>query len=119
MFISPDLQKNIKDVIDSNCKELNNQCFQSVRDVLVNPKTELQARGLLLFVVAICGIINSIIIPLFYNMKQPVPVPLHLSPGHLSQASAAASATAIVVVPGSGTPPITITPTPEPTTITG
>ena len=117
VFVSPDLQGKIKDAMNSNCQEINDKCYKSVRDLLVNPNTELEARQIAGGALVV-GIL-ALLYPWWYKEEKPVPVPIHIPPAQISQASTAVSATVIVVATGSGTPTITITPEPEPTTVTG
>ena len=120
VFLSPDLQNSIKGIMDANCQELNGPCFQSVRDGLINPSTELVARQLetaALVGAAVMAFV-SLLFPFYYQESRPIPNPIKLDPVHISAASAAAIATETVVVPTSG-PPVTMMPKPTPPTVTG
>lgn len=120
VFLSTDLQNNINAALDSNCGELNDQCFQSMRDSLMNDDTELYSRQdpATLTVGALVVGFASLLFPFYYQDKEPIPVPIQLDPSYVSAASALATASAIVIVPESGAP-ITITPRPNPLTVTG
>ncbi|KIM94644.1 hypothetical protein OIDMADRAFT_60421 [Oidiodendron maius Zn] len=111
MFLSPDLQNTIKGVMDANCKTLDDNCFQSVRNSLINPNTELVSRQLSVFGAVAVGF-AAILFPFFYKDTKLVPVPIVLHPSDMSAASAAATATELVAVPISGAR-VTITPTPN------
>lgn len=117
IFLSTDLQNNINAALDSNCGELNNKCFQSMRDSVINSNTELSSRQaqsggpVLVLLVAL-------FFPLYYQEKQPIPVPIQFNPSQISAASSLATASTIVVIPESGSP-ITITPSPKPPAVTG
>ena len=109
--------------MDSNCKTLNSQCLQSVRDGLVNTNTQLVTRqlgamGLFGVVGAGLAAIVSLFLPFIFEKHKVIPIPIKLDLSQISAATAAASATEIVVVPTSG-PPVTITPKPNPPTVTG
>jgi predicted lysophospholipase L1 biosynthesis ABC-type transport system permease subunit len=106
--------------MDSNCKALNSQCLQSVRDGLVNTNTQLVARqiGAVGLVGAALAVIIGLSLPFIFEEHKLIPIPIKLDPSQISAATAAASATEIVVVPTSG-PPVTITPKPNPPTVTG
>lgn len=125
MFISPDLQANIKRATDSNCKELNNECFQSVKDVLVNPGTELSTEAdplterFVVLATASLVVLVSVLIAYWHLETQPQPVPIYIGSALVNDAAAAVSASTVVVVMESPTPALTITPKPEPTSVTG
>ena len=106
--------------MDSNCKTLNSQCLQSVRDGLVNTNTQLVARGILAIGLGGAGLatILALFIPFVFEEHKLIPIPIKLDPSQISAAAAAASATEIVVVPTSGLP-VTITPKPNPPLVTG
>lgn len=120
IFLSSNLQNNINSALDSNCGELNDQCFQSMRDSLMNDDTELYSRQdpATLTVGALVVGFASLLFPFYYQNKEPIPVPIQLDPSHVSAASELATANVIVIVPESGAP-ITITPSPEPPAVTG
>ena len=120
VFLSTDLQNDINTALDSNCGQLNDQCFQSMRDSLMNDDTELYSRQdpAILTVDALVVGFASLLFPFYYQNKEPISVPIQLDPCHVSAASALATASAIVIVPESGAL-ITITPRPNPPAVTG
>jgi len=122
IFLSSDLQGNISNTVKSNCPELDDQCFQSVRDLLISPNTELdptiEPRWFFLGLAGLAGLLG-LLIPAFRFASYEVPNPIYIPPAQVSQVSLAAPATEFVMFTGSGTPTMTITPKPEPTTITG
>lgn len=120
IFLSTNLQNNINAALGSNCGKLNDQCFQSMRDSLMNEDTELHSRQdpATLTVGALVVGFTSLLFPFYYQDKEPIPVPIQLDPSHVSAASALATASTVVLVPESGAP-ITITPSSEPPVVTG
>jgi hypothetical protein len=109
MFLSPELRDTLKGVMEANCKTLDDKCFQSVRNSLINPNTELVSRQLPVYGAVAVGF-AGLLFPFFYKDAKLVPVPIILRPSDISAASAAATATELVAVPTSGAH-VTITPT--------
>ncbi|RDL30125.1 uncharacterized protein BP5553_10403 [Venustampulla echinocandica] len=106
-------------------RELNNQCFQSVKDVFTNPKTEVDSRADTLterfVVIATAGLaaLLSVLIAYWHHERQPPPMPIHIRPAQINEAATAISAATVAVVMESPTPALTITPKPDPTAVTG
>lgn len=121
IFVSEELQGKVREAYDADCKEINDACYTSVKDVLIHPDNELQPRQLDPVTVGVAVVLGfiAVLFPVWYKGDQTVPVPIHMPAAEISQASEAESATAVVVVTGTEPPVITITPKPEPTTVTG
>lgn len=122
VILSQDLQANLKSVLESNCKTIDNGCIESVRNSLVNPKTELESRQLVVAAVygvgAFIGLI-SLTIPLWEDRNHGIPAALHIPQSQIGPAASAASAATMAAVTDSGTPFITITPRPNITPTAG
>jgi hypothetical protein len=109
--LSEELRTNMQKAIDADCKSIDSKCIDSVKKLLVNPRTELESRQA---VVAIAGLIAlvSLTIPLWEDKNQGVPVALHMPPAQLESASSAANAATVAAITNSGAPFVTIVATP-------
>lgn len=121
IFISSELQGKIENVMKAKCQEVNDKCFQSVKDVINTPETELQSRATMGGLVTGAYAVFHMILGMAYlwNQKEEKVVQWHIDKEGIIQVSAAMSASEIVVATGTGAPSVTITPKPEPTTPTG
>jgi hypothetical protein len=122
VILSQDLQANLKTVLENSCKTIDNGCIESVRNSLINPRTELESRQLLVAaaygVGALIGLV-SLTIPLWEDRNHGIPAALHIPQAQISPAASAASAATMAVVIDSGTPFVTITPRPNITPTAG
>jgi hypothetical protein len=122
VFISNDLQSKIENTRASQCQQLNNECVQTIKDLLLNPNTNLEARQdpFTLVILSVVVLIFAAVMANHINHKsEPVATHWSADPTQISQASAASNATAIVVVTTSNTPLLTITPKPDNPSVTG
>lgn len=102
--------------MDDNCKEFNSACYQAVQNLLSSTNTELQPRQVDPVDAIVMAIVGVILLPVFYEDKQTIVVPIHLAPSQMSQASSLATATEIIVMTSNSQLLASITPAPLPTT---
>jgi hypothetical protein len=90
-----------------------------VKDLLVNPHTELESRQVAVVGAGVFALI-ALTIPWWGKSgNQGVPVALHIPSAQLDPAASAASAATIAAVTGSGVPFVTIVATAKAPTPTG
>jgi hypothetical protein len=118
-LLSEELRADIQKAIDSNCKEINSQCVDGVKDLLANPHTELESRQVLAAGAGLFALFALAIPWLEKSRNQGVPVALHIPSAQLEPAASAASAATIVAVTGSGVPFVTVVPSAKAPTPTG
>lgn len=121
IFLSPALQTALANTIKTKCASIDNDCYQSVRGVIIAPSTELETRqlgALALIGAGIMGLI-SLTFPLWYKGDNTVPAHIGVPSSQLAAASAAETASVIAIGSGTGAASVLITPTPEPTKVTG
>jgi len=121
VVLSEELRTNIKKAFDSNCKTVDDKCVGSMKDLLINPHTELESRqvGAAAGAVAAVILLAAIMLPLFEKDRtQGIPVALNIPSIQLSSAVSVAATATIAVVTASGTP-LTIAPKPHTTSAPG
>jgi hypothetical protein len=110
VVFSEELRTNIKTAIDSNCKDINAQCVDSVNSLLVNPHTELESRQAIVLAGAGMFAFIAMVIPMLNkDRNEGVPVVLHMPSGQLGPAASAAKASTIAFITNSAAPAVTIT----------
>ncbi|KAH7312024.1 hypothetical protein BKA65DRAFT_558649 [Rhexocercosporidium sp. MPI-PUGE-AT-0058] len=126
IFLSPDLHALIQSTVEANCQQVNENCLQSIRDLISGPKTELQARQILITAFLIFEIlkfaieVGTIVLAaavVYAGTHNNVPAHISVPPVQLNQATSAAIATATVILVD-GVPPFSITPKPIPAGVT-
>ncbi|KAF1917522.1 hypothetical protein BDU57DRAFT_537190 [Ampelomyces quisqualis] len=118
VVLSEELRAKVQKAVDSDCNTINAQCVESVRTLLINPRTELESRSLVAFAAGAIALI-SLAIPWWGKQNQGVPVALHMPSAQLGSAASAANAATVAAVTGSGVPFVTITSTPTTTSTPG
>lgn len=119
VYISQDLQKDIKKAVDMNCKNLNSECFAKVGDVIKGPDTRLKSWQTEIIMIEALGGFLGLLFLFFYDRDRTVPAPIHMKPDVIKTASELATATEIVAIPPSDGPTVMITASPGPTSVTG
>ena len=123
VVLSDDLRTNIQKAVDSNCKNIDTNCVDSIKGLLVNPHTELESRQVGPAVAGGAAFLAFIamVIPLWGQSRdqQGVPVALHIPSAQLDPAASVAHAATIAAAASSGAPFITITPKPDAPAVTG
>jgi hypothetical protein len=119
IILSEELRANIQKAVDSNCNDINAQCVDGVKYLLVNPHTELESRQVVAVGASVFAVV-ALAIPWWGKSgNQGVPVALHIPSTQLDPAASAASAATVVAVTGSGVPFVTIVPSAKAPTPTG
>jgi hypothetical protein len=112
VVLSDELRANVQKAIESNCQNIDSQCVESVKGLLVSPDTELEARQLdtVRTGAALLGFL-ALAIPLFGvgRDSQAVPAAYHIPSSQVDPAMSAAQAFTVVAAQHSGAPGITIT----------
>jgi hypothetical protein len=119
--LSEDLRANIQKAVDASCKTIDSQCIGSIKNLLINPRTELESRQLgpvvpavVLFFALIAGVWE-----VGKDGSKGVPLAIHIPPAQVAEAASAAEAATIAAVTGVGaaTPFVTFVPKLPATTI--
>ncbi|KAF2028204.1 hypothetical protein EK21DRAFT_114118 [Setomelanomma holmii] len=95
IVLSEELRGNIKTVLDTKCNSIDTQCVNSIKDLLINPRTELESRQL-----AGAAAAGAVLFALL-----ALALPCQIDP-----AASAAQASTIAVITKTDAPFITITP---------
>lgn len=120
IVISNELRSSIEQVITKDCKNISDQCVQSVRSTIFNPNTELESRqaGLGMVVIsAFLAVINIIGASVQFSNSKEVPVAIKIQDDVISQASKAFGASTVAIVTDGDAPVATITLDPVSTTV--
>ncbi|KAI4925262.1 hypothetical protein J4E85_007139 [Alternaria conjuncta] len=121
VILSDELRGKVESALDSACVDLDDVCFESIKDILVSPNTELETRQveeLLYGVGAAVAVFFAYIIPVTSNSSKGVPVALHAPAHQLGPAASAAQASTVAIATASDAPIITITRKPDATLTT-
>jgi hypothetical protein len=123
VVLSEELRSNIQKAVDSNCKNIDTQCTESIKSLLINQDTRLESRQADKAVVAgaaLFGLLSFVIAMLRKGDNQPaVPGVLHVPAAQMAPAASAARAATIAAITKSGAPIVTLTPKPAAPTVTG
>ncbi|KAH4219132.1 hypothetical protein HBI06_191950 [Parastagonospora nodorum] len=119
--LSEELRGNIQKAISNDCKTVDSPCINKMRDLLINPHTELESRQV---VAVIAGLVAlaSMILPMIIldgNRELGVPIAIHVPPTQMGPAASAAEAATFAVVTGTGAPFVTVTSKPHVTSAAG
>ncbi|KAJ4364159.1 hypothetical protein N0V83_009614 [Neocucurbitaria cava] len=118
IVLSDELRANIDKAIADSCKNVDSQCVESIKNLLVNPHTELEARQLVAAGAGLFALL-ALAIPLYEKERsQGVPVAIHIPSAQIDPAASAAQASTIAAITGSGSPLITITQKPDLASVT-
>ncbi|KAH3995359.1 hypothetical protein HBI70_178250 [Parastagonospora nodorum] len=113
VLLSEELRANVKKAFDSNCKSIDDQCIGSVKELLINPQTQLESRqvGQVAAAVAAVILLAAVLLPVLEKDRtQGIPVALHIPSAQLDLAVSVAATATIAVITASGTPFVTVTP---------
>lgn len=117
-MLSDELRVNMDKAIANNCKNVDSQCVESIKKLLVNPHTELESRQLVAAGAGLFALL-ALAIPLYEKERsQGVPVAIHIPSAQINPAASAAQASTIAAITGSGSPLITITQKPDVASVT-
>jgi hypothetical protein len=119
--LSEELRGNIQKAISNDCKIVDGACINSMKDLLINPHTELESRQVGA-VIAGLVVLASMILPMIIldaNRELGVPIAIHVPPAQMAPAASAAEAATFAVVTGTGAPFVTVTAKPHVTSATG
>lgn len=109
----------MKEAMKSNCNNIDTQCVNGIRDLMVNPRTELESRQLAAAGAALFALIALAIPWLAKSQNEEVPLALHIPASQMDPAVSAAQASTIAAITKTDAPYITITPKPDAPSATG
>jgi hypothetical protein len=116
-ILSEVLRADIDKAVKSDCKDIDGQCFESIKSLLINRKTELESRQIEVAATALFALIALAIPWIEKDSKKGIPVAIHIPSTQFGPATSAAQASTLAIVTGQGTS-ITITPKPNPVMVT-
>lgn len=123
VVLSDELRSSVQNAVDSNCQDVNTQCVESIKYLLINRNTKLESRQVGPEVIA--GAVLAGFLGILYALlgksqsEQAIPIAIHVPSVQLNPAVSAARAPTFAAITKSDSPILTITPTPVAATITG
>lgn len=117
--LSKDLAKALENTL-KNCGTINSRCYETFKDVLLRPSTDLDARGIQAGALTVTpaisvGILSAIFAKFAYKYKyeERIPMDFNFTQAELENASAASTESVRATSAGESAPYATITPTPH------
>ena len=128
MVISDELRTSINEALNSHCSTIDSECFDSIKSLLFNHDTNLEARQLTTGEMALAAIpLIALLFPIIQQAADPTQAMsqrpgatsmLHIPATQLSSAASVAQSSTFAYVTESAVSALLITPTPDVVTTT-